>query len=800
MHKKLSDLIEENQVKDFRMFLYDLGKGNNKYLLKNDLLFAFEKFCNENEEIELQMTQHSIYKLLMRTPEIILMDGIAVLMHRHAMAKYRLYKIHIHNDQVEEISKKEFLDIRDRHVRPQSSNDEQKLQIDFLPFYDYSPNIKDVKKIGKGVDFLNKHMASSLFQHPEKWNQLLYEFLKIHQLSGQQLLISGDFSGGYEHLQNQLDDAIAELESLPDKTPYKDISTLLKNHGFEPGWGDIVGRIRETMQLLLDLFQAPDSGHLENFISRIPMISKIAIISPHGWFGQEKVLGRPDTGGQIVYILDQVRALEKTLSSRLQSYGLTVQPKFVIVTRLIPDNDGTTSNEPLEKINKTENCYILRVPFTEENGSIVPHWLSRFKIWPYLERFAHDARIALQSEFEAKPDLIIGNYSDGNLVATLLSEQMQVTQCNIAHALEKTKYLFSDLYWFNFEDEYHFSVQFMADLISMNLADFIITSTFQEIAGTKDSGGQYESYLFYTMPDLVQIENGVNLFHPKFNVIPPGVDEHTYFPYSEKDDRLANQRERLYNLLFEQGSEDISGHLKEQDKRPIFTMARLDHIKNITGLVEAYGQSTELQEKCNLIVVAGKIDAEKTDDAEEVQEIKRMHELIANHNLEGKIRWLGMNLPKEDAGEVYRIIADKQGVFVQPARFEGFGLTVLEAMQSGLPTFATQFGGPSEIIIDGESGFLINPTMPELISEPLLNFMHRADEDPDYWQSISKQAIRRVQQSFTWQLYSEKLLNLTALYGFWRFAVSKKGKQELSRYCHLLFQLFYKPRANKLLN
>ena len=90
MHKKLSDLIEENQVKDFRMFLYDLGKGNNKYLLKNDLLFAFEKFCNENEEIELQMTQHSIYKLLMRTPEIILMDGIAVLMHRHAMAKYRL--------------------------------------------------------------------------------------------------------------------------------------------------------------------------------------------------------------------------------------------------------------------------------------------------------------------------------------------------------------------------------------------------------------------------------------------------------------------------------------------------------------------------------------------------------------------------------------------------------------------------------------------------------------------------------------------------------------------------------------
>lgn len=56
-------------------------------------------------------------------------------------------------------------------------------------------------------------------------------------------------------------------------------------------------------------------------------------------------------------------------------------------------------------------------------------------------------------------------------------------QCNIAHALEKTKYPESDLYWRKFEDKYHFSSQFTADLIAMNNADFIITSTYQEIAG-----------------------------------------------------------------------------------------------------------------------------------------------------------------------------------------------------------------------------------------------------------------------------------------------------------------------------
>jgi hypothetical protein len=43
------------------------------------------------------------------------------------------------------------------------------------------------------------------------------------------------------------------------------------------------------------------------------MIFSIAILSPHGWFGQANVLGRPDTGGQVVYILDQVRALEEEM-------------------------------------------------------------------------------------------------------------------------------------------------------------------------------------------------------------------------------------------------------------------------------------------------------------------------------------------------------------------------------------------------------------------------------------------------------------------------------------------------------
>lgn len=57
------------------------------------------------------------------------------------------------------------------------------------------------------------------------------------------------------------------------------------------------------------------------------------------------------------------------------------------------------------------------------------------------------------------------------------------TQGTIAHALEKTKYEDSDAKWKELETKYNFSCQFTADIISMNATDFIITSTYQEIAG-----------------------------------------------------------------------------------------------------------------------------------------------------------------------------------------------------------------------------------------------------------------------------------------------------------------------------
>jgi hypothetical protein len=79
---------------------------------------------------------------------------------------------------------------------------------------------------------------------------------------------------------------------------------------------------------------------------------------------------------------------------------------------------------------------------------VLKKWVSRFDLWPYVERFTLDVEREIMAELGQKPDLIVGNYSDGNLVASLLAHRMFVTQCNIAHAIEKTKYQDADIKWY----------------------------------------------------------------------------------------------------------------------------------------------------------------------------------------------------------------------------------------------------------------------------------------------------------------------------------------------------------------
>ena len=770
--------------------LSDLGKP---LLLRGEVQDALIRLCESGDNC---LGGTPLERVLQTVQEAVIEADWLYFALRTRVGHWGYLQINSNMMTAEEIPVSEFLYIKERLVNDVRDSAEHILEIDLEPFLRGFPKMRETRSIGRGVEFLNRRLSSQLFDERGKGNRLLLDFLRVHRYREQTLMLN-DAVDDVQTLRSALRQATEILSAVPAETPWNELAARLRTLGFEPGWGRDAGRTLAYMELLLDILEAPSPSGLERFLENIPMIFSIAILSPHGWFGQNDVLGRPDTGGQVVYILDQVRALERAMHNSLLEQGLDIDPQILVVTRLIPEAEGTTCNQRLESIAGTRNARILRVPFLDQGGQVVPQWLSRFEIWPYLERFSHEVERELLIELGSWPDFIIGNYSDGNLVASLLSQRLGVTQCNIAHALEKTKYLYSDLYWHENDEHYHFSCQFTADLIAMNTADFIITSTYQEIAGTADSVGQYEAHEAYTMPGLYRVVHGIDVFDPKFNIVSPGADEEIYFPFSESGQRLVHYEDDINQLLFGADGNDKRGVLFDPAKPLLFTMARMDKIKNITGLVEWYAANPELRELANLVVVGGHVDPALSSNEEEYQQILRMHRLMDEYQLDGQVRWLGMYLDKAFAGELYRVIADYRGAFVQPALFEAFGLTVIEAMSTGLPTFATSFGGPLEIIEDNVSGFHINPNHGALAAQRIADFFTRCMENPDEWQRLSQGALERVRARYTWKGYAERLMTLSRVYGFWHY-VTDLERDELRRYLEMFYSLQYRPLAQAM--
>lgn len=108
-----------------------------------------------------------------------------------------------------------------------------------------------------------------------------------------------------------------------------------------------------------------------------------------------------------------------------------------------------------------------------------------------------------------------------------------------------------------------------------------------------------------------------------------------------------------------------SGTLSDRSKPILFSMARLDKVKNISGLVEMYSKNTKLRELVNLVLIAGNIDVNKSKDREEITEIEKMHNLMKNYKLEGQFRWITSQTNRARNGELYRYIADTGGAFAQ---------------------------------------------------------------------------------------------------------------------------------------
>jgi sucrose synthase len=300
------------------------------------------------------------------------------------------------------------------------------------------------------------------------------------------------------------------------------------------------------------------------------------------------------------------------------------------------------------------------------------------------------------------------------------------------------------------------------------------------------------------MPGLYRVTSGIDSFDPKFNIVSPGADPEIFFPYHAEERRIPAVKAEIADLVFGGEAPYARGELRDPEKPILLAMSRLDVIKNQSGLATWYGQNPELRELANLVLVGGYQDPEASSDRDERDQIELMHRIFDEHKLDGDARWVEMQTDKNRVGEIYRTVADTRGAFVQPALFEGFGLTVVEAMASGLPVFATRFGGPLEIVEDGKSGFHIDPNHGAEASRRMVEVFQRAAGDQGYWDTFSEAAVTRVRENYNWSLYAKKLLSLSGIYGFWKY-VTTIEREETRRYLEMFYGLMLRRHSRKML-
>ncbi len=81
-------------------------------------------------------------------------------------------------------------------------------------------------------------------------------------------------------------------------------------------------------------------------------------------------------------------------------------------------------------------------------------------------------------------------------------------------------------------------------------------------------------------------------------------------------------------------------------------------------------------------------------------------------------------------------------IYVLSSVTEGFSLTCLEAMACGKPVVATRCGGPEEIVIDGETGFLVDTNNPDELANAVLELIN----DKGLRNKISVNALERIRK------------------------------------------------------
>lgn len=213
----------------------------------------------------------------------------------------------------------------------------------------------------------------------------------------------------------------------------------------------------------------------------------------------------------------------------------------------------------------------------------------------------------------------------------------------------------------------------------------------------------------------------------KIVVIPPGVDLN----------------------LFRRVPIDIAKEYVDtpSDFHSVLFVGRIDPVKGIDVWFEAMALlvkgNPDLRGKMCVCLIGGDLDEETMPDAE----LARLQALKDQLGIGDLVTFLGRRA--QDALPYYYSAAD---VVVMPSLYESFGMVALEAMACGTPVVASDVGGLSFVVRDGETGFLVPERDPRALADCLEQLLHH----PELRAQLGQRGIE-VAREYAWPLIADRI-------------------------------------------
>jgi glycosyltransferase involved in cell wall biosynthesis len=169
-------------------------------------------------------------------------------------------------------------------------------------------------------------------------------------------------------------------------------------------------------------------------------------------------------------------------------------------------------------------------------------------------------------------------------------------------------------------------------------------------------------------------------------------------------------------------------------------------------LPAAWGANSEagVPDGARILLAAGRLTEQKGFDValRALPAIRERHPdavllVLGDGPLRGRLAADGAFFPGK-AGDVAAWLRRAE-LFLHPARWEGFGLVVLEAMLAARPVVASQVSALPELVADGETGLLVPPDDPKALAAAVVRLL----DDPQFAARLGAAGLARARAEFS---------------------------------------------------